>query len=135
MFVLLFSVALLIYLLNMLTHQLLKGYFTTIHLSSVHYQQQKSLTLLLIGQGSLPLIISLIVDIILMQSFADFLEGKSPSKFVWELCLCIVVVYPLLSPIFTIILTKPYFTSFVSMLRTITFTQRRRETSVSVIKF
>ena len=88
--------------------------------------------MLLIGQGSLPLVIPVLVALILAPSVPDMINGKPPSKFIFEISLCTVVLYPVLSPILTIVLTKPYYAPFRLLLRRIT---SKHEFSVSVTKF
>lgn len=119
-------------ILNFLTHQHMKRFFSIAQLSNIHYHQQKRMTLLLIGQGSLPLMIPVLVAIIIVPSLPGIMDGRSPSKFTYEFGLCTVVMYPVLSPILTIALIRPYNTPIKLILRKIAFKRKR---SVSIIKF
>lgn len=110
----------------------MRRYFSIVQMSKVQYKQQKRMTALLVGQGSLPLLIPAIMACILSTSISGMMHGQPPSKLVWDLTLCTVMLYPVLSPILTVALTKPYYTPLTNILRIIAF---KREASLSIIKF
>lgn len=88
--------------------------------------------MLLVGQGSIPLAIPVLVALILAPSIPGIMDGRPPLLFTWELSLCIVLSYPVLSPILTVILTTPYHAPFKLLLRRIAF---KHAHSMPVVKF
>ena len=109
-------------------------YVSRSHFSSINYKQQRKMTLLLIGQGSLPVLASVLLVTIYSLSIPTLIDNKMPSKSVWELCYCMIVLYPLFGAILTIVLTKPYYDALKSILQQITFMRPQHETSVLTIK-
>lgn len=127
-----FSVAVFNYLLNLLIHRHMKRYISRSHFSSINYKQQQRLTWLLVGQGSLPLLLVALVIIITSIGLPDLMKNKPLPKDVWESCLIAIALYPLLGPILTILLTKPYYEAFKSIF---IYRLSRNKNGVSVIKF
>lgn len=133
--VLIISLPFFVYTYNILTHRYMIKYISTHKSSGLHYEQQKKLTILLVGQGSLPLIMPLLAGLIIAPSIPDMLmNGRPPSKFVWQLSISTITVYPLISAILTIVLTKPYYVALKSMLK-IRIPAKQRKVSVIAVTF
>ena len=111
-----FSVALLNYFLSLLTHRYMKKYLSESQFSSINYKQQQKLTWLLVGQGSMPLLMAAVICLIVLIGLPELLENKPPPKDVWEAYFTVLLVYSLLGPILTIVLTKPYYEALKLML-------------------
>lgn len=127
-----FSGALLIYFFSLLTHRHTKRYLSRSQFSSINYKQQQRLTWLLVGQGSMPLLLVFAICLILLIGLPDLLEKKPISKNLWESCLAVISLYPLLGALLTILLTKPYYEALKLKLLC---RQSRNKSDVTITKF
>ena len=89
------------------------------------------MTWLLVGQGSLPLFIVFVVCLILLVGLPNLVQKSPISKNLWETCLAVATMYPLVGPILTIVLTKPYYEALKLML---VCEQSRNKIGVTLMK-
>lgn len=79
----------------------------------------------------MPLLIVALIIIMLLIGLPDLMKNKILPKNVWESCLTALALYPLLGPILTIVLTKPYYDAFKSIF---IYRLPRNKNEVPVIK-
>ena len=149
MMVFIFLSSVLIYLLCFGMHYEMKKHLKAKRTSTAHYNQQKKLTIMLLGQvglsffilvliqGALPMAAVCVVSGTAIPALLLFSSGSTPSNFIWDVITTIVGLYPMFSSLLTGVLTRPYYLFFKKLLHKIgnSLPLVTRKNSVTVIKF